>query len=106
MQENEFERYPKLAKLMQEYAALGHFHDWQQFTNELNKTLRQKDDWISVNDEMPKKNIGVLVFIPEEDNHITSGMWDVSEKWVLLDDYRVPECEVTHWRRMPEQPQP
>lgn len=62
-------------------------------------------EWKSVEkDGYPKKNIGVLVFIPDEDSHITSGMWDVSEKWVLLDEYRVPECEVTHWMPMPDRP--
>lgn len=53
---------------------------------------------------MPKQNIGVLVFIPDEDYHITAGMWDVSKKWVLLDDYRVPDCRVTHWMKLPEIP--
>lgn len=106
MIDQEFERYPKLAELMQEYASFGHFNDWQQFTNELNKTLQLKDDWISVDKKMPEHNIGVLVFIPDEDNHITSGMWDIEDKWVLLDDYRVPDCEVTHWRRLPEKPTP
>lgn len=103
---NEFERYPKLAELMQEYASFGSFQDWQQFTNELNSVLRLKDDWISVDDQMPPHNLGVLVFIPDEDDHITSGMWDIENKWVLLDEYRVPDCAVTHWRRLPETPQP
>jgi hypothetical protein len=47
----------------------------------------------------------VLVFIPKEDFHITSGMWDVSNKWVLLDEYRVPDCEVTHWMQLPDIPE-
>lgn len=54
--------------------------------------------------QKPEYNLGVLVFIPEEDSHITSGMWDISNKWVLLDEYRVPTCEVTHWAYMPEPP--
>jgi len=61
-------------------------------------------EWISVEDAMPDYNVGVLVFIPEEDNHITSGMWDISDKWVLLDEYRKPECAITHWMRMPDEP--
>jgi hypothetical protein len=52
----------------------------------------------------PPHNVGVLVFIPDEDNHITSGMWDISNKWVLLDEYRTPECEVTHWMPLPNPP--
>lgn len=63
--------------------------------------------WIAVTPQTyPPKNKGVLVFIPDEDFHITSGMWDVSNKWVLLDEYREPECEVTHWRELPEIPEP
>lgn len=51
------------------------------------------DDWVPVSIK-PVHNVGVLVFIPDEDDHITSGMWDVSNKWVLLDEYRTPECEL------------
>jgi hypothetical protein len=53
----------------------------------------------------PEHNVGVLVFIPGEDNHITSGMWDISNKWVLLDEYRTPEEEVTHWMPLPAFPE-
>src|SRR4051812_16476752 len=52
--------------------------------------------WVKA-DTKPEHNAGVLVFIPGEDNHITSGMWDISNEWVLLDEYRTPEEEVTHW---------
>lgn len=54
--------------------------------------------WVKSSRHKPQENVGVLVFIPEEDNHVTTGMWDVSKKWVLLDDYRVPKSEVTYWR--------
>lgn len=54
--------------------------------------------WIKSSRHKPQQNVGVLVFIPEEDNHITTGMWDVSNKWVLLDEYRIPKSEVTYWR--------
>lgn len=67
--------------------------------------MKEMCKWKSVEkDGYPEKNVGVLVFIPDEDNHITSGMWDVSEKWVLLDEYRKPECEVTHWMPLPPIP--
>jgi hypothetical protein len=49
----------------------------------------------------PEYNKGVLVFIPDEDNHVTSGMWDISKKWVLLDEYRIPETKVTHFMPYP-----
>lgn len=62
------------------------------------------DGWIKSSDRMPEFNVGVLVFIPEEDHHITTGMWDVSKKWVLLDEYRIPQSEVTYWMPMPEEP--
>jgi len=63
--------------------------------------------WISVEkDGYPDKNMGVLVFIPEEDNLITAGMWDIDENWVLLDEYRKPTVPVTHWMKMPESPKP
>lgn len=54
--------------------------------------------WFKSSDQLPEENVSVLVFIPEEDNHVTTGMWDVSKKWVLLDDYRIPLSEVTFWR--------
>lgn len=62
------------------------------------------EGWISA-EIKPPMNWGVLVYIPEEDSHITSGMWDVSKKWVLLDEYRVPESEVTHWTILPDAPE-
>jgi hypothetical protein len=80
-----------------------HFMEW---TNEGNGTelKTRQNTWINADYEKPEYNVGVLVFIPEEDNHITSGMWDVSNKWVLLDEYRKPECKVTHWRKLPPKP--
>lgn len=61
--------------------------------------------WIKSSEELPPENVSVLVFIPEEDNHCTTGMWDVSKKWVLLDEYRVPKSEVTYWAEMVELPE-
>lgn len=74
--------------------------------NELsgNSGQLQSNGWIKSSERMPDFNVGVLVFIPEEDHHITAGMWDVSEKWVLLDEYRIPQSEVTYWMPMPEEP--
>lgn len=60
--------------------------------------------WTSSEFKLPPENLGVLVFIPEEDNHITAGMWDVSKKWVLLDEYRIPTAQVTYWREVPKPP--
>ncbi len=60
--------------------------------------------WVKA-DTKPEHNVGVLVFIPSEDNHITSGMWDISNEWVLLDEYRTPEEEVTHWMPLPAFPE-
>lgn len=54
--------------------------------------------WIKADLKKPRENTRVFVYIPEEDNHVTAGMWDVSKKWVLLDDYRVPLSQVTYWR--------
>ena len=66
-----------------------------------------QSEWINVEDRLPKNNVGVLVFIPIEDNHITSGMYDYDNKWVLLDDYRLIEDDkqITHWMPLPQQPQ-
>lgn len=69
------------------------------------KGEEQEKGWIKVEEgSYPPHNIGVLVLIPEEDYHVTSGMWDIDNKWVLLDEYRVPECEVTHWMHAPNLP--
>lgn len=62
------------------------------------------NEWIKSSDRMPEFNVSVLVFIPEEDHHITTGMWDISRKWVLLDEYRVPQSEVTYWMPMVQRP--
>jgi hypothetical protein len=67
--------------------------------------LKCKEKWISVDERLPEYNVSVLVFIPEEDHHCTTGMWDISNEWVLLDDYRVPTCDVTYWRPMFELPE-
>jgi hypothetical protein len=64
-----------------------------------------KPQWIKSSKRMPTENMAVFVFIPEEDNHITTGMWDVSKKWVLLDEYRVPRSEVTYWAPMFDEPE-
>jgi hypothetical protein len=64
-----------------------------------------KTKWIKASEQLPPENVSVLVFIPEEDNHCTTGMWDVSKKWVLLDEYRVPKSEVTYWAEMVELPE-
>lgn len=60
----------------------------------------EENQWVKASDRKPEECVSVLVFIPEEDGHCTTGMWDVSKKWVLLDDYRVPQSEVTYWRPM------
>ena len=60
--------------------------------------------WIKSSDRLPEFNVGVLVFIPEEDHHITTGMFDVSGNWVLLDEYRKPQSEVTYWMPHPTSP--
>jgi hypothetical protein len=60
--------------------------------------------WVNSKQRKPEYNVSVLVFIPEEDDHITTGMWDISNKWVLLDEYRVPKSEVTYWHEMIEPP--
>jgi len=68
-------------------------------------TPSEAEDWIKLDgSNYPLHNVGVLVFIPDEDFHITSGMWDIDNKWVLLDEYRVPECEVTHYMPLPKAP--
>lgn len=67
--------------------------------------MKTDNEWISTKDRLPDENVSVLVFIPEEDEHITTGMWDVSKKWVLLDEYRVPNSEVTYWMYCPEKPE-
>lgn len=64
-----------------------------------------KTKWISSKDRLPDYNVSVLVFIPEEDNHCTAGMYDISNKWVLLDEYRVPTSEVTYWSEMVDLPE-
>jgi hypothetical protein len=66
--------------------------------------MKDPNGWIKSADRLPEFNTSVLVFIPEEDHHITSGMWDVSKKWVLLDEYRIPQSEVTYWMPFPREP--
>ena len=71
----------------------------------LKKKLEQYE-WHEVSKgNYPEYQLGVIVYVPEED-HITSGMWDVSRKWILLDDYRKPEglFPVSHWMYGPDKP--
>lgn len=74
-------------------------------TGQINKWA-EIEGWIDA-EIKPPMNLGVLVFIPAEDNHITSGMYDVSKKWIMLDTYREVEDDapVTHWMIMPESPE-
>ena len=78
----------------------GYWVNHRQFVNKYSEI----EGWIPSKIK-PPHNLGVLVFIPDEDNHKTSGMWDVSESWVLLDEYRTPEKKITHWAMMPEDPE-
>lgn len=71
----------------------------------MNITSLHKSEWIRSKDQKPECNVSVFVFIPAEDNHCTVGMWDISKKWVLLDEYRVPKSEVTYWHPMIELPE-
>jgi hypothetical protein len=99
-------KYEKAAEHL-EYYANGYYQGnniMQENFREAAALLRQRG-WISVESQMPEHNVGVLVFIPEEDYHITSGMWDISNKWVLLDEYRKPECKVTHWMPLVDIPE-
>lgn len=70
-----------------------------------NKTRALRPNWIKASEQLPPENVGVLCYIPEEDNHCTTGMFDVSQKWVLLDEYRVPKSEVTYWAEMVDLPE-
>lgn len=69
------------------------------------RETKNNGQWVKSSKKRPPKNVSVLCFIPEEDNHITTGMYDVSGKWVLLDEYRVPISEVTYWMPMVEAPE-
>lgn len=90
----------KTENVWQSGYAAGHEAGYERGKREAQPGAR----WVKA-DTKPKHNVGVLVFIPGEDNHITSGMWDVSNEWVLLDEYRTPEEEVTHWMPLPEFPE-
>jgi len=78
------------------YKAINHLYQ--------DELKAQSAVWVKA-ETKPEHNVGVLVFIPGEDNHITSGMWDVSNEWVLLDEYRTPEEDVTHWMPLPDLPE-
>lgn len=72
---------------------------------DLFKKVMLSQQWISTKERLPEHNVSVLVFIPEEDDHCTTGMYDISGKWVLLDEYRVPKSQVTYWRKMVDLPE-
>lgn len=81
--------------------------NFEGLKNAIDEALRDAQTgavWVKAA-QKPEHNVGVLVFIPGEDNHITSGMWDISNEWVLLDEYRTPEEEVTHWMPLPAFPE-
>ena len=62
-------------------------------------------NWFDASIQKPASNVAVLVYIPSEDEHITSGMIEDDGSWTLLDEYRdvAPEL-VTHWMPCPDKP--
>ncbi len=98
--QNEFEKFPKLADYIQEYASFGHFSHWSGFLEELNKTLTQRDlegspsAGVFRNDN-PKKDGEYFCYIrhrfagDEEPNEMDSvefrkGKWDMAEGWRVV----------------------
>lgn len=101
---------PYLSNLLKNWLSKISFDGWdtgiegqrKAFIAGANAAL--KSQWNNVDADLPDYNVSVMVFIPEEDNHITAGMLDVSGKWILLDEYREPQGNVTHWMPMPFEP--
>jgi len=61
-------------------------------------------EWKDADKEKPDYNVAVLVYIPDEDDHMTAGMIEVNGSWTLLDEYRKPDCPVTAWAKLPPIP--
>ena len=62
-------------------------------------------EWISVDDRLPRTNVGVLVYTPRLKN-IFEAFYKVDGKWEIF-SYRGGEIlndEVTHWMSLPEPP--
>lgn len=96
----------RLGKTFREQAiefALEFYQD-ASFNTHSYQPFQKDNGWYVADITKPPFNVGVMVFIPEEDNHQTSGMYDHDSTWVLLDEYRVPTSKVTHWRHLFEIP--
>lgn len=79
------------------------YQDTDRYTH--NYWIIKKDNgWYCARTTKPPYNVGIIVFIPEESNHQTSGMWDVDKQWVLLDENRIPTSEVTGWQYLLKEP--
>ena len=62
-------------------------------------------EWISVDDRLPRINVGVLVYTPRLKN-IFEAFYKVDGKWEIF-SYRGGEIlndEVTHWMPIPQPP--
>ena len=62
-------------------------------------------EWISVEDRLPRTNVGVLVYAPRLKN-IFEAFYRADGKWEIF-SYRAGEIlndKVTHWMPLPESP--
>lgn len=108
-----------IAKCTPEELVIEWVRDYYQgttFDTHSYRVFKKIDDWYCAETTKPEFNLEVLVFIPAEDDHVTSGMWDIDKKWVLLDEYLVvpretpeiidghktPDSIVTYWTYSPD----
>ena len=78
---------------------------WEETANYLIANGVTVQEWISVDDRLPRTNVGVLVYTPRLKN-IFEAFYRVDGKWEIF-SYRGGEIlndKVTHWMPIPQPP--
>tara|TARA_R100001086_G_scaffold218027_1_gene134543 strand:+ start:166 stop:840 length:675 start_codon:yes stop_codon:yes gene_type:complete len=93
-------------KLSAKEALIIWFYDYfigWSFDTHSARPVRIVDGWYDASVTDPDHNVGIIGFIPDEDDHVTSVMLDHDDVWVKLDNYDVipEETKVTYWRPLP-----
>ena len=79
-----------------------YFVGWS-FNTHSARPVRLVDGWYDAKITDPDHYVGVMGFIPDEDDHVTAVMLEADGVWVKLDNYDIlPEkTSVTYWRPVP-----
>lgn len=90
-EQQEFEKYPKLAEFIQEYASFGSFSNWSNFLHELNSTLAALQSVTIISDIPNNEHYAHNLFMRCAD------IWTDEHDWVMTIE-RFKQCFI-EWQR-------